>query len=117
MSEVERLALIDNKTTILMDRIGEADDGVKKALLLINDLRERYDFSIGARPSKDLPGKLKIACDPDSNDAMHNAMVWTCHYETIMLRLDMIEDFLINSAKGAAAAEAATNEIIDASGF
>lgn len=116
MLDEKKVSEIDNNAEILTDNVAEMSDSLKKALDLVTDLRSKYEFHAQARPSNKVPKKLDWPLYSGQDDDIHNSFTWICHYETIMIKLNMIEDYLIKGAKCSNESYKALNGISGATG-
>lgn len=117
MLEAEKLAAIDKNTDIIIGSVSETEDSIKKALELVGDLRSKYSFTAFTKPNNEVPKKLNWPVYCGADDDIHNSSIWICHYEKIMLKLDMIEDYLIKGADRTAEAYEAVTGINRATGL
>lgn len=84
------------------------EDSILKINDLVTGLRDRYEFSAGERPTRETLSKPNILAGLAEDEAS-NTRVWICHYETIMRRLDMIDDYVITCSKVVSAAIKSVN--------
>ena len=117
MLDTKKIATIDKNTDIIIGGVHEADDSINKALVLVNDLRSEYGYSRGTKPNNKVPEKLNWPTYGGEDTDIHNSFIWICHYEKIMLKLDMIEDYLLRGADGTAAATEGVNNVNRAAGL
>lgn len=117
MLDAEKLATIDQNTDIIIGGVHDADDSINKALELVTDLKSKYGFSYGTKPNNKVTDKLNWPMYAGEDTDIHNSFIWICHYEKIMLKLDMIEDYLLRGSDGTAAVMKGADNVNRAAGL
>jgi len=117
MLDAEKLKKISENTDIIENGVNDADDSIIKALELLNDLKSKYAFTPFSDPSSEVSGEVNRPTPMGTNTGADSAFVWTSHYKKIMLKLDMIEDYLLKGARGTAAVFNGMNGVNRAAGL
>jgi len=89
--------LLDTDT--VRDPLTVIDDAAEKVEYLINDIKSEYAFRYDQEPSHDVLERFYTAVKEGKrfhdDSILANCERWICHYHSIMLRVDMLEDYMI----------------------
>lgn len=88
----------DIDTDTVRDPLTVIDDAAEKASYLINDIKSEYAFRHDQEPSHDILERFYAAIREGKrfhdDTILSNCETWICHYHSVMLRVDMLEDYM-----------------------